>query len=89
MATIEQTRARPPNELVRVRPRRGIRKALACFVTSVRADFELMRTGRAKYLADEIDPRALPIEASLRPSSGRAASCPAAIVVCRWPTPRT
>ena len=39
--------------------RRRLRSALDTFVTGVRADFEFLRTARARYLNDRIEPRAL------------------------------
>jgi serine acetyltransferase len=62
VAIIEQTRADHSPELVRVAARHGIRQAFSRFASSVRADFALMRTGRAKYLADQVGANALPAE---------------------------
>jgi len=58
----QQTRTSKPSDLVHVPARHGIRGALSRYVTCVRADFELMRKGRAKYLGDEIGARAFPAE---------------------------
>lgn len=43
-------------------PKHRLRSALRSYVEGVRGDFELMRTGRAKYLGDAIAPNAFPSE---------------------------
>ena len=40
-----------------------LRRAFSKYVRDVKADFELMRDGRAKYLGDDIGANALPVEA--------------------------
>ena len=62
MAISQQTHPRGPSDIVRAPRRAGIGAAFSHYVAAVRADFELMRRGRAKYLGDDIGARAFPAE---------------------------
>ncbi|MET0340709.1 MAG: hypothetical protein ABW252_06890 [Polyangiales bacterium] len=62
MAISQQTHGSHPSEIVRVPRGTGLSGAFSHYVACVRADFELMRRGRAKYLGDEIGARAFPAE---------------------------
>ncbi|HKU39377.1 MAG TPA: hypothetical protein VJR89_14565 [Polyangiales bacterium] len=50
------------NDFTREQGISRVRRALSTYVRDVKADFELMRDGRAKYLGDAIAADALPVE---------------------------